>query len=374
MPPGNPAGYLNQGMGSSWSTQQRNPYQLPPREGNPWSLQSASRSSGLGRGGLYAQIVDGGVMGGPDHDSSMSDWFVPQGSQVRAPVSGTVVSSGSGFFGNVGLSIQGDDGALWEMRHVQGSVQPGTRVSAGQPVAQVQDPSLPGGWQHVDIRRNGQGATPYLRQAGAQAQVRPTGGPSQGMGFLMQPGPNEGGGGGGGAPGGGFGPFGGGGMPGPFGGMGGGGGMPMMGGPFGGMPGGGMPGMGMGMPGGMGMGPPGMGGGPFGGMGRPPMMGGMGGPFGGGRPPGPGMGGMGMPFGGPMGMGMGMPPPPMMGGPFGMGMPGGGGFGGPGFGGGRPPMGPFGGPPPMMPPMMPGMGGGFGRMPFGGGGFQMPVM
>jgi murein DD-endopeptidase MepM/ murein hydrolase activator NlpD len=247
---------------------------------------------GGGQGGIFAQIVDGGIMGAPDHDSSMTDWFAPAGSQVKAPVSGTVVSSGSGFFGNVGLSLRGDDGSMWEMRHVEGRAQPGMRVEAGQPVAVIQDGSLPGGYQHVDIRVNGQGATPMLRQAGAQAEMKPTSGPSQGGDWMNRP------------------PMGGGG-----GGMG-----DMMGGMGGGMFGGGMPGMmgggGGGMFGGMG----GMGGGGFGG--------GMGG-FGGGGMPGMGMpsmmgGGGGGMFGGMGGFGG-----------YGGGGGGGiGGYGGGGFGGG----------------------------------------
>jgi biotin carboxyl carrier protein len=304
--------------------------------------QSSSRDT---RGGLFAQIVDGGIMGAPDHDRSMTDWFAPGGSQVKAPVSGQIVSSGSGYFGNVGLRLLGDDGSQWDMRHVQGTAQPGTRVQAGQPVAIIQDGSLPASYQHVDIRRNGQGATPMLLQAGARAQQMPTSGPSHG-GDWMSRGPLQGGGGGnagnagnpfgGGNPfqmggGGGFGGggFGGGG----FGGMSGGMGGLSMGG-FGGFPGAG------GMPGGPGGNPFMMGGGP---PMMPPMMGGS--PFGG------------SPFGGG-GFGM----PPMGGSPFGS------------FGGGNP----FGGmmrPPPMG---LPGMGGPMGNplqfMNRGGNPFMMQGM
>jgi hypothetical protein len=241
-----------------------------------------------GQMGTYAQIVDGGIMGAPDHDSSMTDWFAPRGSPVKSPVSGTIVSSGNGYFGQVGLAIRGDDGSQWEMRHVQGQAQPGMRVQAGQPVAVISDDSLPAGYQHVDIRRNGQGATPLLRQAGARAELKPTSGPSHGGNWMANA--PLGGGGGGGGYGGGVGGFPG--MPGM------GGGMPGMGGPMG------FPGAGMGMP------PiPGMN--PFGGMGG---MGGMMGGMGGFPGMGMGMGGMNPFMGGGMpgmGGGMGMPMPGM---------------------------------------------------------------
>ncbi len=293
------------GGGSTWSVPSAQAF----GGGSPMGAALAQRpvaqqvQGAQGRGGLFAQIIDGGIIGSPDHDGSMTDWFAPRGTQVKSPVGGVVQRVGQGYFGGVGLVLQGDDGGMWEFRHGSGTVQPGTRVQPGQPVFTIDDGSLPAGYQHVDIRRNGQGATPMLRQAGAQAELKPTSGPSHGGNWMANP------------------PMGGGG----------GGGMPGMGGM------GGFPGMGgMGMPGMMG-GNPFMGGMP-GGMGMPPMMGG-------GMP---GMGMMGMGLGGMMGGGMpGMPGGMMGGGGRGMGMPGmggpmGGGFGPPGMG---------------MPPMM-GMGGG----------------
>jgi hypothetical protein len=185
---------------------------------------SAGPSSGVPTGtarpgGLYAQIVDGGIIGAPDHDRSMTDWFAPGGSPVKTPVSGTVLQSANSFFGSVGMLIRGDDGSMWEMRHVHGTVRPGQHVMAGQVVATIRDDSLPGSYQHVSVTRNGVGATPFLMQNGARAQTQPTSGPSQGPGWETR-GPL---GGGGGFGGGGFGGFGGppnpfGGPPNPFGG------------------------------------------------------------------------------------------------------------------------------------------------------------
>jgi hypothetical protein len=319
--------YSNRALGSAgsgWATQGASyapPMQMAPQgyaapgQGGGGGLPPVmgdQRGGGGGqtRGGIFAQILpaQGSIIGAPDHDGSNTDWFAPQGTSVKAPVGGTIMRSGQGVMDQPGVVFRGDDGRMWELRHVRGTAQPGMRVQPGQDIAVIGDPSLPGSYQHVDIRANGQGMTPFLRQNGAQARTQPTSGPSHG-GNWMANGPLQGQGGGG------MGGFGG--MPGMPGGFGPGGS------PFG--PGMGMPGMGMGGPmgmmgmmGGIGGGMPGMG------MGMPPM-GGMG--MGGGMP---GMGGMGMPP--MMGMGGGMP---------GMGMP-------PGMGGGG-----F----PGLPPMMGGMGG-----------------
>lgn len=252
--------------------------------------------SRMGAQGFVSPVADGGVYGAQKWSSAMGsngvDIFVPRGTPVRAPVSGTLQQGQNGQ-----LILVGDNGYNFAFRHGQTTAQ--GRVQAGQQIGIVNDPGLdmlgnapwgnmPDKYQHLELSVSR--GSPYF-------PATPGGGGNvdaaqwldsigyRGSKISKTPGPPDAQGGGGmfGGPGGGGGfgnPFSGGG-PGMM-------GMPSMG------PGG--PGMGMGM--GMGMGPPGMGqGGPGGfpgaGMGMNPFMG--------------------MGQGGPPGMGMGMGMNPMMG-------------------------------------------------------------
>jgi hypothetical protein len=285
----------------------------------------ASRGRDSSNSQYASPLPSGGVYGAQKWSSSQGsnavDIFVPRGTPVTAPVSGTLQPGQNGQ-----LILIGDNGLSFAFRHGRTTAQ--GHVQRGQQIGVVDDPGLdmlgrapwgdlPDNYQHLEMSVSNGNYFPATPGGGGSidaAQWLDSIG-YQGRKIGRTPGPPDAQGGGMGM--GGFGigsPIGS-----PFGGAG-----SVPGNPFGGMP----PGFG-GMPGAGGMGrggPPGAGG--------PPGMG----P---GMPPGFGMGIPGMSPGGPNPYmsALGMQPPG--GNPFmGAGMS-------PGFSGGFSP-----GMPPMMPPPM----------------------
>lgn len=315
---GNPS----QRQGSSYSFPAgSSPYQQQYGQGQG---RSQTGSSG---GGQFAPVLPGGgVYGAQKWSSSMGsnavDIFVPRGTPVTAPVSGTLQMGQNGQ-----LILVGDNGWNFAFRH--GQTQAQGHVSKGQQIGVVNDPSLeslgnapwgnmPDKYQHLELSvSQGSPSFPGIPGGGGNvdaAQWLEQQG-YQGSKIGRTPGPPDAQGGGMGM----GGPGGPGGMP-SFGGMPGAGGNPFGGSPFGMGQSQGNPFMGQGGPPGFGMGSPGGGGFSPGGSSMGRMSSGGFGSYGGQQ-----MGSFGM------GAPMGMPPNPfmMMGPPPG--------FSGLGGGGGAPP-------------------------------------
>lgn len=103
-------------------------------------------------GGVFADWLSGAVYGTSKWSgSTAADLFVPAGTIIRAPISGTVTSSSaSGPEGSHPIIyLRGDDGTVLRFLHDQATTQ--GHVQAGQPIGRVGDNTLTAAYQHVDL-------------------------------------------------------------------------------------------------------------------------------------------------------------------------------------------------------------------------------